>query len=298
MSPSVGNFVHDLVEMAKATERLPILEDQVREYEAQKLRDGETIARLEIKLMERSAEISELQTKLRSVEAERDDAGFRCLEAEDKVDALRRLVKGFAADAGTLLNIFTADAGAFLNIVEEKIEEVKAPSSTTAAAVPDASPEASVSGQSSGEGQSALDPTSVVGVHITQTDVSSEPAVVQGTVASTEGQSASHPIPQPTPDHAPTEDAEFQRSAPLSDTAGASWQGQPRNEIGQFAKSEPIHGRFFGLRYHSMPGFIPREEWLAGGGTEADYDWHPLKVSDISDDEQISGFSQMSQQAS
>src|ERR1700757_4305200 len=81
---NVSSLVNDLVEMATATKRLPELERELAEAKRIIERDGATIARLELKLQDRAIEIDDLKVKLRSVEAERDDAGFRQLEAEDR----------------------------------------------------------------------------------------------------------------------------------------------------------------------------------------------------------------------
>src|SRR5258707_5014471 len=90
MSPTVDNFVHDLVAMAKAYDTLPGLEAENKRLKEQRVQDGDTIARLETRIMELKAQQDETNAKLRSVEAERDDAGFRQLEAEDKIANLVR----------------------------------------------------------------------------------------------------------------------------------------------------------------------------------------------------------------
>src|SRR5712671_1048528 len=79
------NFIREIAEAYRALESEPDLKRQVHEFESRHIRDGETIARLETRIMELKAHEDELNTKLRSVEAERDEAGFRQLEAEDKV---------------------------------------------------------------------------------------------------------------------------------------------------------------------------------------------------------------------
>src|SRR5579871_6078084 len=93
MSPqNVSNFVADLVEMAEATRKLPEIQAALEEAQRKSVEDGERIARLEMKLIDAHNEADALRTKLRSVEAERDDAGFRLLEAEDKIDAVFRAI--------------------------------------------------------------------------------------------------------------------------------------------------------------------------------------------------------------
>lgn len=89
----VGSFVSDLVAMAKATERLPGLEAELQRMQTQAIEDGQRIARLERKLLDAKIHEEELNAKLRSVEAERDNAGFRELEATDREDHLKRVIR-------------------------------------------------------------------------------------------------------------------------------------------------------------------------------------------------------------
>ena len=100
---TVTNFAASLVEMAKATEALPALQAEISRLTANAIEDGERIARLEMKLMDRADEIATLTTKLRSVEAERDDAGFRHLEAEDKIAALTASLRTVFSSVGETL---------------------------------------------------------------------------------------------------------------------------------------------------------------------------------------------------
>ncbi len=86
-----------------------------------------------------------------------------------------------------------------------------------------------------GEGQSVVDPT-VVG-QSTDAGISIDPS---------QGQSESNPIPANT-------------SAPESGGLNVAEPSEPG----------PYHNR----RYIDTPGWVSREDWLAGGGTNEDYDW-------------------------
>jgi hypothetical protein len=103
MSPNVGNFVHDLVEMAKAMERLPGVEHELEQAHAEKANLLDRIQRLEARAMERSAEIDALHSKVREAEAGRDQAETMFLEESDRTAALRRLAEGFVGSFTTLV---------------------------------------------------------------------------------------------------------------------------------------------------------------------------------------------------
>src|SRR6266403_2021790 len=84
MSPAVGNFVQDLVEMAKATETLPIVQHENETLKADLSRAQDTIAARETAIISYKQQIEDLHAKVRSLEVERADASFHVLEAEDK----------------------------------------------------------------------------------------------------------------------------------------------------------------------------------------------------------------------
>src|SRR5258705_7715887 len=88
MSPAVGNFVADLVEMAKATETLPQVQHELDETKEGLSQALDVIAARETAIISYKQQIEDLHAKCRSLEVERDDASFRVLEAEDKAAAL------------------------------------------------------------------------------------------------------------------------------------------------------------------------------------------------------------------
>src|SRR6266404_8854489 len=87
MSPHVANFVHDLVAMAKAMEENPILQDQIEALKAQLGQAQNHNAGLEVNIISYKQQIDDLQAKVRSLEVERDDASFRTMEVEDKLNS-------------------------------------------------------------------------------------------------------------------------------------------------------------------------------------------------------------------
>lgn len=86
MSPHVGNFVQDLVEMAKATERLPGLEAEL----AKAHDDIETYAKQvqarEMHIIELKAEIDAKNEVIRSLEVAKDQAETMFLELDEKTN--------------------------------------------------------------------------------------------------------------------------------------------------------------------------------------------------------------------
>jgi hypothetical protein len=86
------NFIREIAEAYRALEAESGLHGQIELMAKERIRDGETIARLEMRVMELKTLLDDTQAIVRSVEAERDDAGFRLLESEDRLDAIRRAI--------------------------------------------------------------------------------------------------------------------------------------------------------------------------------------------------------------
>lgn len=103
MSPHVENFVHSLVEMAKAMETLPTVQHELAEAHKTIEHQREIIQRVELKLLDRAAEISNLQASIRNLEVSRDDAELRFLEADDIASTLKNALRDVMAKIdGTL----------------------------------------------------------------------------------------------------------------------------------------------------------------------------------------------------
>jgi|ERR1700734_1572256 len=100
---SVHEILNAITEAKTALDREPVLKSRITELEHNLDKSQRHAQELELKLMERNATIDALQSKCRSLEVERDDMGFRELEAQDKLDALRNVVKTFTAAAESLM---------------------------------------------------------------------------------------------------------------------------------------------------------------------------------------------------
>lgn len=103
MSPNVSSFVHDLVQMAQATERLPQLESENFELRAKADQLGQSITDREERIIALKAEIEVLNAKVRSAEEARDQAETMFLECDDKLSAFRRVVANFNSDLAQLV---------------------------------------------------------------------------------------------------------------------------------------------------------------------------------------------------
>ena len=82
------------------------------------------------------------------------------------------------------------------------------------------------------------------------------PVATTATVPQAEGQS--EPLPMEGSGQAPS---------------GTTQMDQPASPID--TRSEPATGKYFGKRYHDWNYYVPLSAWLAGGGTEEDYNWRP-----------------------
>lgn len=196
MSPhAMTSLVSDLVEMAKATEMLPQVQAECDRLREQHVKDGDTIADREIRIMELSNEVADLNSRIRSLEVERDDYGFRALAADDKANALAAVLRTTQATVEAAL----------------KAAEPEAPLPT---------PEASTSGL------------------VTPVAVSSETHSGDGVGSPTQA-----PEPGPAIGEVVT--------VPIT-------------------TASPDYSRSL---YINHPGWVSREDWLAGGGTAETYDW-------------------------
>lgn len=206
MSPhAVNTFVSDLVIMAQATEKLPLVEAECERLKTEVEAYAQQVQRLELKLIARNDDIEGLNARIRSLEVERDDASFRELEAIDKVDAVKDMVTAIGSLAGELKDKL------FPKPVELKIEPEP---------IKDAEPVElpKASDWVPSQGQSEVDPTV------------SSPASSTSETAFTakEGEAVSVSIPK---------------------------------------------GQYEDRYYIDYPGWVSREDWKAGGGTDASYDY-------------------------
>jgi hypothetical protein len=201
MSPSVGNFVTDLVEMAKATERLPLIEAELSRANNAIEDYAKQVQRLELKAIDRNTKIESLHSRIRELEVARDDAELRFLESEEHAGKVLNFlagIKGYAEAAQLILDPPKPQPEAIPEVVQS-VEDV-GPDYSKADAEPvpvEESPyySGSFSNPLPGtiaEGQSEADPIAASETGIQPVSVSS------GTVSTTESASTeAEPKPYP-----------------------------------------------------------------------------------------------------
>jgi hypothetical protein len=276
---NVSSLVNDLVEMATATKRLPELERELLEARRIMERDGTTIARLELKLQDRAVEIDDLRAKLRSVEAERDDAGFRQLEAEDRAgNAVAALTSMQSTVVETLAQLKGDGRDQMVRMTKAERDDWNAYLDAREEAAREAKEEAERPAEP--QAQSVVDPTTQdVQSPISGTEVSSSGPASDGSTAQS-GQRE----PDPTGDSRgmpfPLEEP-FALSSTTS-SSGVSVQPDPTasapispSETAPDTTVPPqagvATGKYSGRRYADWPYYVEESSWVANGGTQESY---------------------------
>lgn len=260
MSPSnINSFVGDLVQMAQAMEQLPKVEAERDELKINLDRALDTVQSRELRIIDLNATIAELNNKVRSLEVERDDASFRVLEAEDREHNVLNTLRTVQIALGQ-----TVDA-----LDPPKPE-------------PETEP----------QGSSVVDPTSSqIGSSKDTLGDNSIPEVVH---------SISEVQPQGQSVTTPTEPSSQIIGGENTSSATGQSENPPTASTGQMETAAPLTpapdtdaglttketlsvdhglGPYFGKRYDAQPAYINFNDWLAGGGTEADYFWRPDRES-------------------
>src|SRR6266702_2199703 len=263
MTDQGHNFIREIAEAYRALEAEPGLQHQVRDFEARHIHDGDTIARLETRIMELKAQQDETLTKLRSVEAERDDAGFRQLEAEDKVANLVRAFQDVQTTVGHTTAAVTGsgkDITVMMSAAEKaELEAYKAEQAFKAER-----------DRLAEEARKAAE----------------EAAKVQPIAEPVQPQPEPEPTLPPIVDlqslrqPSPVEASQGQSESPPTVDGAQVTQKDEITGVGPVAtaSSEPIPGKYSGKRYHDWAYYVPLNSWLEGGGTEEDYNWRPAAI--------------------
>lgn len=241
------NFIREIAEAYRALENEEALLARVAMLEKQHVADGERVARLEERLIRRNEEINELHAKVRSVEAERDDAGFRLLESEDRLDAIRKAI-----------GLSDIVAKAVAKREGEVREELKPKAEPELVIVPESAtavvqfPQEAAPGQEFGQVNSPEPSPSP----IVESGQASEPLAASTGDASSQGSASTGDGPQSVGESA------------IDPTGGSGGTG---------GLSEPVPPvlPYAGKRYIEVEGYISRGDWREGGGTDESYDWRP-----------------------
>jgi len=274
------NFIREIAEAYRALESEPDLKRQVHDFEGRHIRDGDTIARLETRIMELKAHEDELNAKLRSVEAERDEAGFRQLEAEDKVATL---VHTFQVVHSTVGQAVAAGTGSERDITvlmspQEKaeLESFKAEQLHKAEeATRKAEQDRLAAEEAARPKPEPVYPQAVPSEAVGQAAPHwTEPVDIIAGQGYQPVQGQSEPLPTPA-------DPESGLS-PSAPTQPVTTESVLQSE-GDMTKAHygdiQSRGKYFGKRYAEWDYYVPLSSWLEGGGTEEDYHWRPAAVN-------------------
>jgi hypothetical protein len=252
MSPSnINSFVGDLVAMAQATEELPKAQQTIADLqrqldEAQRHNQG-----LEQNILGYKEQITHWQDQAKVLSDQRDNAELRAMELEDKNNAVSRFLGTLMGDANSLRNVI--DPPKPEPVAQPPVEDHTPPSVDTSA------------------------------------DVSQAVAPDQGSMyelVREQGQSEAHPTVQhqdspktaPSP-HATSGDAGSTTTEHSGDSHSEasvnpepSWAGEAKP-----TPADPSQ-RFANMMYEDYAHWVPRSDWIAGGGTDWSYDFRKSHV--------------------
>lgn len=242
--------VHEVLsaisEASAALNREPELQRKLADYDSKLNQAYMHSQNLEVAIGDYKAYIKELESKVRSLEVERDEMGFRELEAQDKLDSLRSFVRNTMAQAAELLPK-SVEIDETKPVTMEEMKEAASTASGSSSLIQGTNPQTVITNE---VGSSAPIPTYV------QPQVSGAPmaaTTLEPMAAPLPGQSESPLLSAPTTESQST-------SAPLT-----------AESTGIALSNKPYEGKTYTeIMRDGMP-FIPHEDWLNGGGTEEDY---------------------------
>lgn len=222
---NMNDFIGQIANAYRALQAEPKLRDEIDTLNSMVESYAKQVQEREISLLERAKEIDELHSRIRSLEVERDDYGFRALAADDKANALAAVLRSTQA---------TVEAA--LKAAEPE------PTVIETSTVPDGAAQAVVSSETHSGG-------------IAPSTERSADLMADWAARQEQGQRAADPISAASPVMAsnPQDGAVI----PIVETTAVN-------------TSQPDYSRSL---YINHPGWVSREDWLAGGGTTETYDW-------------------------
>jgi hypothetical protein len=243
MSPTTDNFIHSLVEMSKAFEELPSVKSELEQAKHENDSYLNMVQQREESILRLKAELEASHEARRKVEAERDDAELRFLELDEKaakaVDRVRQMA-------------------VILGVVDETLSPPK----------PEPVPEPkAIDNPMYGDpqqGQSEPDPTAPMIETSPSTSAHSAETSTDHVGTSSEGQRVADPTASST-----AGDGHSSEIAPVGTVAtdAPSPEQPPTTHSTPVGQLQPYAGK----RYVDHPVYVMLVDWLAGGGTEADY---------------------------
>ena len=240
----INSLVGDLVAMAQSMERLPTVEAELSEVKGALEQSRQTVQDRELAIIRYKEQIETLRAKINDVEASRDDAELRFLEADERTTRALDFVKNMFGSAGAL------------------VQQLEPP---VALPEPQAQTNINIEGHWDNSGQhhpvveSASPLPTIVQVANTPSHSVSSSAPMNATSERAESEHRAESAPDPTHDTAPPQ------------TVDASPSPVTMEGIASSSEPQPAVGPYHGKRYHDLPQYVSFDRWIEGGGTYEDY---------------------------
>lgn len=258
-SEKINSFVGDLVAMARAMERQPELEHEIATLQRSLNESQAARAALEGSNDILRNHIDDLNAKIAEVTKERDDAGFRCLEADDRAAVALDLARTLQVGLGQVIaklepkpepvvelpNPIVSDGGVGREPEQTKPVDYFWEDTTKQYHPPQVD-------------DPRLPETAPIDHAKAELDRPSD-ANWQSQDRGANGQFGSKSEARPTQES----------SASGVATTGSDTSGHVESVSPQEAASQDKP--YAGKRYRDVPGYISRQDWLDGGGTIDDY---------------------------
>lgn len=265
MSPHVNNFVTDLVEMAKAMDELPKAQALVKSLQDENFGLLNKVQERELHIIELKAEVETHLASIRSLEVARDDAELRFLELEEHATSSVGLARAAKANLEAMIRQLDPPKPEPVSTIQPaEAEHVAIHSWADDLRHGSSEPTPSDQGSSAGP----LSETSWAGT---------SSASVQEETAGTHTASLSDTAHNPSPG---------QSEADPTVTGTASPSTDAPNTFAHSTDAVTTAGKYSNKLYEDHPYYVSLAAWIAGGGTEADYNYRrPSMVGSISGDQ-------------
>lgn len=240
MSPQVGNFVQDLVEMAKAMDELPGVKSELIYAKQAILERDEIVQAREVRILELKAELETKNEAIRALEVAKDQAETMFLELDERVS---KVLAMRPAIADMVNNIFD-----MIDPPKPQPEPVNVPITEGIAPSNERNTEL-LADWAQDKVETSIMPQGQ----------SESPSMNDGLGTS---QDKLDGLSQGQSDLDPT-------SASTTGSQSASVPSTAESVVG--AEAEAVNGPYFGKNHFDTPNYVPYGEWIEGGGTHAGY---------------------------
>ncbi len=310
---SISGFLNSIAEAKRAFDAEPEHLQRIADLEADQRRLGDTIAARELRIHSLKQDNDALLGKLRSVEAERDDAGFRALEEADRVSNLLGTLRQFVGDGLKVISAVTGEEQVIIS--KESLTDINKVNHEQAQAIAGLTSQVAQRAEElehlqrdmryaqeqlqrplASQGATAQSSSNVEG-----TDPYFKPyewpSDMPGQSETVPTASASDPIPQglgneppatqeqTSFNHVPEGQSEGPFASPVHTQSETASSGTATSTDGvPSSASPPERNRdrstfFTGRKYFDITYFVPLHQWLNEGGSREDYYWRPAEAN-------------------